>query len=50
MLQLRKFINIQLVDTFTRQYQVLRNRTHPMMSMNGFGGYLLTAIKIDEAK
>lgn len=50
MLGLRKFINIQLTDTFTRQYQVLRNRTHPMMSMNGFGGYLLTAIKVDEAK
>lgn len=50
MLQLRKFINIQLADTFTRQYQVLRNRTHPLMSMNGFGGYLLTAIKVDEAK
>lgn len=50
MLQLRKFINIQLQDTFTREYQVLRNRTHPMMSMNGFGGYLLSAIKVDEAK
>jgi tRNA A58 N-methylase Trm61 len=50
MLDLRKFINIKMNDTFTRRYQVLKNRTHPMMSMHGFGGYLLTAIKVDEAK
>ena len=42
----KDFINIQLFDTFTRQYQVLKNRTHPMMSMDGFGGYVLHAIKV----
>jgi tRNA A58 N-methylase Trm61 len=46
MLKEKKFINIQLIDTFTRKYQVLKNRTHPMMTMYGFGGYLLVAIKV----
>lgn len=42
----KDFINIQLFDTFMRQYQVLKNRTHPMMSMDGFGGYVLHAIRV----
>ncbi|CAK8698319.1 unnamed protein product [Clavelina lepadiformis] len=39
-------INLQLTDTFMRQYQVLPERTHPHVMMRGHGGYLLTGIKV----
>lgn len=29
-----------------REYQVLPKRTHPLMTMSGTGGYLLTAYKV----
>jgi hypothetical protein len=31
---------------WTREYQVLKNRTHPLMFMAGNSGYLLTCFKI----
>jgi tRNA A58 N-methylase Trm61 len=31
---------------WAREYQVLKNRTHPLMYMAAHSGYLLTAIKI----
>jgi serine protease inhibitor ecotin len=33
LMQEQKFVNIKLEDSWAREYQVLRNRTHPMMTM-----------------
>ncbi|DBA03000.1 TPA: hypothetical protein N0F65_003188 [Lagenidium giganteum] len=41
-------IDLQLNETWTREYQVLPGRTHPEMKMNACSGYLLTGIKINE--
>eukprot|EP00466_Bigelowiella_natans_P007830 jgi/Bigna1/131853/aug1.15_g6561 len=38
--------NVNICDNWFREYQILPQRTHPMMNMNGFSGYLLTAIKL----
>lgn len=38
-------LNVQISENWYREYQVLSGRTHPMMSMSGSGGYLLSAIK-----
>jgi tRNA A58 N-methylase Trm61 len=40
------YIHIKLFDMWAREYQVLKNRTHPMMYMPSHSGYLLTAIKV----
>lgn len=40
------FIHIKLFDMWAREYQVLKNRTHPLMYMSSHSGYLLTAIKV----
>uniref|UniRef100_H2YBX2 tRNA (adenine(58)-N(1))-methyltransferase non-catalytic subunit TRM6 n=1 Tax=Ciona savignyi TaxID=51511 RepID=H2YBX2_CIOSA len=39
-------INLQLCDTFIRQYQVLPERTHPQVMMSSGGGFLLTGLKV----
>lgn len=36
-------VNYRLTETWLREYQVLPNRTHPVIQMTGTGGYLLTA-------
>jgi tRNA (adenine-N(1)-)-methyltransferase non-catalytic subunit len=36
----------ELAELWTRDYQVLSNRTHPVMMMNGHGGYIFTATKV----
>ncbi|KAJ3020232.1 tRNA (adenine(58)-N(1))-methyltransferase non-catalytic subunit trm6 [Thoreauomyces humboldtii] len=41
----RDFINVQLTESFLREYQVLAG-THPMMRMSGNGGFLLSATKV----
>ncbi|XP_065819742.1 tRNA (adenine(58)-N(1))-methyltransferase non-catalytic subunit TRM6 isoform X2 [Labrus bergylta] len=45
-------INISLRDTWLRHYQVLPNRTHPVLLMSGGGGYVLsgTTAAMDRAK
>jgi len=40
-------IGVRVVDTWFRQYQVIPLRTHPMMRMNGAGGYLLYGTKVE---
>lgn len=42
-----KFIDIILSDTWLREYQVSKNRTHPSNFMNGQSGYILRAKKIE---
>jgi len=39
-------VNLDLSETWMREYQVLPARTHPLMRMNGASGYVLTGIKV----
>lgn len=39
-------INLKLTDSWLRHYQVLPNRTHPLLLMSGGGGYLLSGITV----
>ncbi|KAJ2585289.1 tRNA (adenine(58)-N(1))-methyltransferase non-catalytic subunit TRM6, partial [Coemansia sp. RSA 1722] len=34
------FINVQLTESWLREYQVLPSRTHPLMNTSGGGGFL----------
>ncbi|XP_041832217.1 tRNA (adenine(58)-N(1))-methyltransferase non-catalytic subunit TRM6 isoform X2 [Melanotaenia boesemani] len=45
-------VNLRLTDTWLRHYQVLPNRTHPLLLMSGGGGYVLsgTTVAIDRFK
>ncbi|KAM9339714.1 tRNA (adenine(58)-N(1))-methyltransferase non-catalytic subunit TRM6 [Symphorus nematophorus] len=45
-------VNLRLTDTWLRHYQVLPNRTHPILLMSGGGGYLLsgTTVALDRSK
>ena len=44
----RGYLNITLMDSWARTYQVLANRTHPMMSMDSCSGFLLHAFKVTQ--
>ncbi|XP_036406189.1 tRNA (adenine(58)-N(1))-methyltransferase non-catalytic subunit TRM6 [Megalops cyprinoides] len=39
-------INLRLSETWLRHYQVLPNRTHPVLLMSGGGGYLLSGTTV----
>ncbi|XP_064196835.1 tRNA (adenine(58)-N(1))-methyltransferase non-catalytic subunit TRM6 [Anguilla rostrata] len=39
-------INLQLTETWLRHYQVLPNRTHPVLLMSGGGGYILSGTTV----
>ena len=39
-------INVHLTETWLRDWQILKDRTHPKMVMSGRSGYLLRGIKI----
>ncbi|KIJ53784.1 hypothetical protein M422DRAFT_775764 [Sphaerobolus stellatus SS14] len=41
-----QYLAPNLTEIWTRRYQVLPGRTHPLMNMSGSAGYLLHAIKI----
>ncbi|XP_056284742.1 tRNA (adenine(58)-N(1))-methyltransferase non-catalytic subunit TRM6 isoform X2 [Pseudoliparis swirei] len=45
-------VNLRLTDTWLRRYQVLPNRTHPLLLMSGAGGFILsgTTVAVDVAK
>jgi len=40
-------IMLHLSETWLRSFQVLNERTHPMISMSGASGYILTGIKAE---
>lgn len=40
------FINVQLTETFLREWQPKRGRMHPTMNTSGTGGFLLSGIKV----
>ena len=46
MFERKEYVDIQVRDTFMRKLQVLGLRTHPLMSGNLFGGYILTAYRV----
>ena len=39
------YLNVKLWDSWCREYQVLKNRTHPKMMMDSCGGYLLVGYR-----
>jgi hypothetical protein len=39
-------VQLVLCDNWLREYQVLPNRTHPLVNMSCSGGYLLSGIKV----
>uniref|UniRef100_A0A4W5JXL3 tRNA (adenine(58)-N(1))-methyltransferase non-catalytic subunit TRM6 n=1 Tax=Hucho hucho TaxID=62062 RepID=A0A4W5JXL3_9TELE len=39
-------VSLRLTDSWIRHYQVLPNRTHPMLLMSGGGGYLLSGTTV----
>jgi hypothetical protein len=39
---------MELMEIWTRDYQVLPERTHPTMKMHAASGYLLAGIKVAE--
>jgi tRNA (adenine-N(1)-)-methyltransferase non-catalytic subunit len=41
--------DVEISETWTRYYQVLPERTHPSMTMDGHGGYLLTALTVQKS-
>ena len=41
------FFNLLVCETYTREYQVLPLRTHPMMNNKGYSNYILTGIKLN---
>ncbi|XP_064383975.1 tRNA (adenine(58)-N(1))-methyltransferase non-catalytic subunit TRM6-like isoform X2 [Halichondria panicea] len=41
--------NIQISESWMRHYQVLEERTHPLMNMSGHSGYLLTATTVNQS-
>ncbi|KAJ1946175.1 tRNA (adenine(58)-N(1))-methyltransferase non-catalytic subunit trm6 [Kickxella alabastrina] len=43
------FLNVQLTESWLREYQVLPSRTHPLMNTSGGGGYILSAIHLAPA-
>ncbi|CAF0873719.1 unnamed protein product [Didymodactylos carnosus] len=40
-------IHVELSDSWLREYQILENRTHPLIRMSGTSGYLLSGIIVD---
>ena len=39
-------VNIDVTETWMREYQVLPGRSHPLMRMDNASGYILTGIKV----
>ncbi|PVU99375.1 hypothetical protein BB559_000774 [Furculomyces boomerangus] len=42
----QNFLSVTISESWLREYQVLPNRTHPLMNMTSSGGYLLSAIYV----
>ena len=40
-------IDTKIIETITREYQILELRTHPMMNNKGYSGYVYTGYKIE---
>ncbi|EPZ34931.1 Eukaryotic initiation factor 3, gamma subunit domain-containing protein [Rozella allomycis CSF55] len=44
--QSKQFVNVQLTESWIRNYQVLPGRMHPTMTTSASGGFILSAIKV----
>ena len=42
-------IDSKIIETITREYQILELRTHPMMNNKGFSGYVYVGYKADDS-
>eukprot|EP01017_Pseudomicrothorax_dubius_P042006 TRINITY_DN679_c0_g1_i4.p1 TRINITY_DN679_c0_g1~~TRINITY_DN679_c0_g1_i4.p1 ORF type:complete len:409 (+),score=124.57 TRINITY_DN679_c0_g1_i4:49-1227(+) len=42
----KRFVFVMLNDIFMRELQVLKLRTHPLMNMHAFSGFILSGIKV----
>lgn len=42
-----KGFSLQISESWIRGYQILENRTHPEINMQGASGYVLTGIKCE---
>jgi hypothetical protein len=42
----QNFLNANITESWTRTYQVLPGRTHPLMTTSGTGGYLFHATRV----
>ena len=40
-------IDSKIIETITREYQILELRTHPMMNNKGYSGYVYVGYKAD---
>ena len=45
-LRAKAAVKMQLMETFTRQYQVAEGRTHPTMNAHPTTGFVLTGITV----
>ena len=45
----KKAVNVQLQEVWCREYQVLPQRTHPHMNMDGASGFILSGIKVSSS-
>ncbi|KAJ8512258.1 hypothetical protein OPV22_002692 [Ensete ventricosum] len=43
-------INLQISEPWLREYQVLPSRTHPLMQMSCFGGYMLSVPELSSVR
>ena len=41
-------IDSKIIETITREYQILELRTHPMMNNKGYSGYVYVGYKAAE--
>lgn len=44
----REAIFLNITENWMREYQVLRDRTHPCINMSNTGGYVLTGIRVEK--
>jgi tRNA (adenine-N(1)-)-methyltransferase non-catalytic subunit len=43
-----RFVDVHMAEPWMREYQTAPGRCHPLMSMSGHGGYLLSTIYVLE--
>jgi tRNA (adenine-N(1)-)-methyltransferase non-catalytic subunit len=41
-----EFVNAQITESWMREHQAKKGRFHPLMSMSGSGGFLISAIRV----
>lgn len=44
----KRCVTVQLSENWTREYQILPNRCHPLMQMSSSSGFILSGIKVQD--